>query len=414
MSRAFAVASTLALVPLLGAPLQAQVAVVAETLHTMTGAPLSNGVVVITDGKVAAVGPAATTPIPDGHRRLACVVAVPGLIDARTVVGLSGHLNQPHDQDQLERSTAMQPDLRAIDAYNARERLVGYLRSFGITTLHTGHAPGQLISGQTMVVKSAGRGAEADVLVPFAMIACTLGEQALTDADGPIGTGRPSAAGGQPPRTRSKAVAMLRAELVKAREYAAKMQAAEESKRPARDLRLDVLAQALRREVPLLVTANREMDISAALRVAREFELRLVLDGAAESYLLIDAIKAQGVPVLAHPPMARAVGALKNATMELPKLLADAGVPFALQSGYESYVPKTRVVLWEAAIALQQGLPFERALASITIDAARILGVDARVGSLAPGKDGDVAMFDGDPFEYTSHCTGVVVDGVER
>jgi imidazolonepropionase-like amidohydrolase len=402
-----------ALALFLGGVLPAQVAVTAETLHTMAGPALANGVVVITGGKIAAVGPAATTPVPDGHRRLACKVATPGLIDAHTVVGLSGYLNQPHDQDQLERSSAMQPELRAIDAYNARERLVGYLRSFGITTLHTGHAPGQLISGQTMVVKTTSQGAEADVLVPFAMIACTLGEQALADADGPLGSGR-AAAGGQPPKTRSKAVAMLRAELIKAREYAQKLQIADEQKRPARDLRLEALAQALRREVPLLVTANRETDLSAALRIAREFDLRLVLDGAAESYLLLDAIKAQGVPVIAHPPMARANGALKNATMELPRLLADAGVPFALQSGYESYVPKTRVVLWEAAVALQQGLSFERALASITSDAARIVGVDARVGSLAAGKDGDVALFDGDPFEYTSHCVGVVIDGVER
>ena len=91
--------------------------------------------------------------------------------------------------------------------------------------------------------------------------------------------------------------------------------------------------------------------------------------------------------------------------------LAAAGIPFAFQSGYESYVPKTRVVLFEAAVAAGKGLGFDRALAGVTIDAARILGVADRLGSLAPGKDADLALFDGDPFEYTTHAIGTVVNG---
>jgi imidazolonepropionase-like amidohydrolase len=117
------------------------------------------------------------------------------------------------------------------------------------------------------------------------------------------------------------------------------------------------------------------------------------------------------VPVLAHPPMARTTGALRNATMELPRLLAEKGVPFALQGGYESYVPKTRVVLFEAAIACKQGLPFEQALRAITADAARVLGLEQRLGSIAPGRDADLAVYDGDPFEYTTHCVATVIDG---
>jgi imidazolonepropionase-like amidohydrolase len=400
-----------ALVLLLATAPVAQIAVTAKTVHTLAGPAIQDGVVVVTGGKIAAVGPAATTAVPAGHRVIACEVVTPGLIDARCVVGLSGYLNQPHDQDQLERSTAVQPELRALDAYNARERLVEYLRTFGITTIHTGHAPGLLVSGQTIVVKTTGRGADQDVLVPCAMVACTLGEQALEGGEGPLGSTRPGPVGGQPPRTRGKAVAMLRAELVKAREYASKRALADEGKRPAQDLRLDVLAQVVGGQLPLLVTANREHDISTALRVAEEFSLKLVLDGAAESYLLLDQLKQRNVAVLPHPPMARSTGALKNATMELPSLLAGAGIRFALQSGYESYVPKTRVVLWEAGVALQNGLTHEQALAAITIEAARILGVEARVGSLAPGKDGDLALYDGDPLEYTTHCVGVVIDG---
>ena len=109
--------------------------------------------------------------------------------------------------------------------------------------------------------------------------------------------------------------------------------------------------------------------------------------------------------------MMRAVGEAENLSFETASKLAEAGIPFAIQSGYESYVPKTRVVLLEAGVAAGHGLTFDQALRSITIDAARIIGVDDRVGSLEVGKDGDVAIYDGDPFEYTSHCVGVVIEG---
>ncbi len=97
--------------------------------------------------------------------------------------------------------------------------------------------------------------------------------------------------------------------------------------------------------------------------------------------------------------------------METAVALRKAGIPFALQSGYESYVPKTRVVLFEAAVAAGHGLPFDAALAAVTLDAARLLGIADRVGSLEAGKDADLALFDGDPFEYTSHVTGVMIGG---
>jgi imidazolonepropionase-like amidohydrolase len=110
--------------------------------------------------------------------------------------------------------------------------------------------------------------------------------------------------------------------------------------------------------------------------------------------------------------MVRAFGERENVSFNTPASLATAGIPFAFQSGFEGYVPKTRVVLFEAAIAIQHGLPFDKALASLTIDAARILGIDEQVGSLEVGKDGDLALYDGDPFEYTTHAVGTVIDGV--
>lgn len=376
---------------------QGQVAVRGETVHTMAGAAISDGVVLVRDGKIERVGPASSVPVPSGYKEVRAKVVTPGLVDAHTVVGVSGYLNQPHDQDQLETSAPMQPELRAVDAYNPEDRLVEWVRELGVTTMHTGHGPGALVSGQTMVVKPVYPLRSSAVIVPEAMVAATLGAGALGGQ-------------GKPPGTRSKAIAMLRAELMKAKDYASKADGSEDT-RPARDLRQEALAKVIRRELPLLVTAHRSIDILAALRVASEFDIRVVLDGAAEAHLLVDEIKAAGVPVIVHPTMFRAAGESENLTMEAAAILRKAGIPVALQSGFEGYVPKTRVVLFEAALAAARGLTFDEALATITIDAAKMIGVDERVGSLEAGKDADLVLFDGDPFEFTSHVVGVFIDG---
>lgn len=373
------------------------IAVRAETVHTMAGAAIKDGVVLIKDGKIERVGPASSVSVPAGYKELKAKVVTPGLIDAHSVVGLAGWLNQPHDQDQLERSAPIQPELRAVDAYNAQDPLVTYVRELGITTVHTGHGPGAVISGQTMIVKTVGGEAESAVIVPEAMLAASLGDAAVQP--------------GKTPGNRSKAIALLRAELLKAKDYAAK-QAGPEDKRGSRDLRQEALARVIKKEIPLLVTVYRQTDILNALRIAKEFDIRIVLDGASDAYLVIDQIKQAGVPVIVHPTMARAGGGeMENLSMETVGVLKKAGIPVALQSGFEGYVPKTRIVLFEAAVAAGHGLAFDQALATITIDAAKLLGIDKRVGSIEAGKDADLALFDGDPFEYTSHVTGVVIDG---
>lgn len=377
----------------------AQIAVRGKTVYTMTGAAITDGVVIVRDGKIAEVGAAATLTIPQGMRVLDAVVVTPGLIDAHSTVGLSGIYNQPHDQDQLERSNPIQPELRAIDAFNAREKLIEWIRGFGITTVHTGHAPGELISGQTAIVKTWGETVEESVLVPSAAVAATLGSEAQKNDKG------------KAPGTRGKMMAMLRAEFVKAQEYKAKQEKAAEDKKPDRNLATETLVRVLNREIPLMITANRAQDISSALRLAKEFNIRIWLDGAAESYLLLTDIKAAGVPVILHPTLERAFGDYRNMSFETAGKLHAAGIPVAMQSGYESYVPKTRVVLYEAAWAAANGLSRDEALAMVTIDAAKILGIDNRVGSLAVGKDADLALYDGDPFEYTSHCVGTVING---
>ena len=373
---------------------EAQIAVKGETVYTMNGSAISDGVVLIDDGKIEEVGSASDISIPSGYDVHEAKVVTPGMIDAHSVVGLAGYYNQEHDQDQLETSNAVQPELRAIDSYNAREFLVTYLNNKGITTIHTGHGPGAVISGQTLIVKTTGDTVDESLIEPSKMLAMTLGSGIRRNFSSP--------------GTRSKAVAVLRQELIKAKEYAEKRAAGEEQ---SRNLKTEVLADLLDGEITALVTAHTAHDIVTALRVQEEFGFGMVLDGAAEAYLVIDEIKEAGVPVIIHPPMIRPSGEAKNASMETAAVLVDAGIPVAFQSGYEGYVPKSRIARYEAAIAAANGLGFDGAMYALTMGAAEILGIADRVGSLEEGKDADVVLFDGDPFEYLTSVQAVIVNG---
>lgn len=368
-----------------------QTAVRAGRLYTMAGPRIDNGVVLIKDGRIEAVGSASSVKIPKGYRIVSAEVVTPGLIDAHTVIGLAGYLNQRHDQMQVERSSAIQPDLRAIDAYNAEEALIAWVRGLGVTTIHTGHAPAALVSGQMMIAKTTGRNVDEAVIVPASMIAVTIGQRAM-------GSGNKS------PGTSAKQASMLRAFLIKASAYGKKKEA-------PRDLKLEMMKMVLDKKIPLLVTAHRARDIMTAIRIAREFDIKIVIDGASEAHMVLDEIKRSGFPVILHPTMYRAGGETESLSMETASRLRKAGIRFALQSGYETYVPKTRVALFEAALTVAYGLSFEDALAAVTSDAAEILGLGGRIGSLKPGMDADLALFDGDPFEYTSHCVGTIIDG---
>ena len=381
--------------------------VYADTIHTMAGDAIQDGYVLVRDGDIAAVGQA-DDYAPDGTETIMkAAMVTPGLVDAHTCVGLAGHLNTKHDRDELDRGNPVQPHLRAIDAYNPHERLVEWVRGFGVTTVHTGHAPQALVSGQTMIVKTAGNRVEEAIIKPVAMIACSMSDTAIS---------------GDNPGTRAKASAMLRQKLLDARHYVDKQSSTKNddesddsetdgSKRKRRDLELEALAGVLKGETPLLIHAHKARDIANALRLQEEFDIPIVLDGASESYMLMDDIKASGIPVFIHPTMIRPYGERENLSFETASKLIDADIPVAMQSGYESYVPRTRVVLYEAGMAAANGCDFNDALAMITITPAKILGIDDRVGSIEVGKDGDLALYDGDPFEWTTHCTGVVIDG---
>jgi imidazolonepropionase-like amidohydrolase len=372
----------------------AQIAVIGETVYTMAGEPISNGVVLISNGLIEQVGTADNIQIPDEYEVFRAEVVTPGLIDSRSVVGLAGILNQEHDQDQVEMSNAFQPELRAMDAYNAREDLVKFILRKGITTVHTGHGPGALVSGQTMIVKTAGNTLEESLVDSTTAIAITLGAGIRGDYS--------------TPGTRAKSVAMFRQHLIDGREYS---ESRNSNSPPSRDLQKEVIADLLDGNIYALIHVQRAQDIMTAIRLQREFGFPMMLEGAAESYLVIDEIKEAGVPVIIHPTMVRTWGETQNASFETASKLKEAGIQVIFQSGYEGYVPKTRVALFEAAIAVANGLDPMEALRSLTIDAAYQFGIDDRVGSLEIGKDADLVLFNGDPFEYTTRAQAVIVDG---
>ena len=328
------------------------------------------------------------------------------------MVGLAGWYNVLADQDQDETTGPNQAELRAIDGFNPSEPLLAYLLQHGVTVIQAGPGRSNPIGGQAGIFKTHGSTVEAMTLrFPSAMI-FTLGEVPKKT----YGERK------QTPMTRMGTAALIRQALLGAQSYAKQWQdyasSADDTsedkdhKAPDRDLKKEALAAVVQGELPALFTVHREDDILTALRIAKEFNLTLLLDAATEGYLVAPEIQQAGVPVIVHPSMQR-ISSLEtsNTSLENAAILADAGIRIALQSGFESYVPKTRIVLFEAAIAMVNGLGFERALRAITLDAAQILGIDARVGSLEAGKDADLVLFDGDPFEYTSHIQTVILNG---
>ena len=394
MKHLYKIISCLLLMPFIA---QSQTAIKAETIYTISGAPIKNGVVLIKDGKIESVGTAKEISIPKNYTVVNAKIVTPGFVDARSVVGLSGALNIPTDQDQLEKSSPIQPELRAIDAYNPEEKLVAYVRDYGVTTMHTGHGIGALVSGQTMIVKTKPGKIDAVTLVPMEMLAMTIGSSVQVNFTSP--------------GTKAKQIAMIRTELLKAQGYMQKQNDKDTSKRPATDLKYEALSKLLKGEVKALITVNSTNDIMNAIRLAKEFNFKLVIDGAAEAYKLIDEIKSAHAEIILHATMARNGGDMVNMTRESAAILTAAGIPVSIETGYEAYVPKTHVLLFEAALAVTYGLPYEEGLKAITLNPAKLLGIDKRVGSIEKGKDADLVLFDGDPFEYLSKVCKVMIDG---
>jgi imidazolonepropionase-like amidohydrolase len=377
-------------------------AVRAGRIHTVGKGTIENGIILVKDGKIDAVAAEsdASFKLPADLPVLAAAVVTPGLIDAHSVVSMTGLLNVSADQDQDELSDPNQADLRVLDAFNPTEPLLDYLRMQGVTIVHGHPGRANVIAGQTGIFRTSGRSAEQMTLRFPAGILINLGEVPKATYPNRL------------PSSRMGTAALVRTALAQAQNYARKRAAKDEDKRPPRNLKMDALSLALDGKVPVVFSAHRADDLDTALRLAKEFNLRAQLHLASEAYLMADRIAEAKVPVVVHPTMQR-VGSMETYQCHLcnAAILADHKVPLAIGTGFESYVPKSRVVRYEAAMAMVNGLGFDRALQAITLDAARILGIEDRFGTIEPGKVADLVLYDGDPFEHATHVTHTIQQG---
>lgn len=382
----------------------------AGRIHTAAGQPIEDGAVVVEDGVIKAVGPAADVKRPTGAAVLTAAEVTPGLIDPFTAAGLSGAWNIPADQDQDETSDPNQADLRAVDGFNPHEPLLEFLRANGTTVVHSAPGRAAVIAGRSGVFRADESPADA-ALKPVGGVVVNLGE-APKDAF----RGKPG------PQTRMAVAGLVRKAFSEAQAYREK-QASGGRKAPdgskdqganaPRSPKHDALVPALDGKVPVFFAAHRADDLATALRLADEFKLKPVLVLGTEAYRMADQLKAAGVPVVVHPTMQRAAGSMEtlHAFTGTAAALADKGVPVTIGTGFEGYVPKNRVVRHEAAMAAANGLGHARALKAVTHDAAKLLGIADKYGSIEKGKAADLVLYDGDPFEHATHVTHTLVGG---
>ena len=379
----------------------AEFVVLAERLHPVGRPTIEKGAVHVKDGKIVYAGPQAGFRIPGGIPFVRTFAVTPGLIDAHSVVPLAGEYNIPADQDQNETSDTNQADVRVLDGFNPAEPLMRFLLENGITIVHACPGRQNVIAGQTGVFKTHGHSAEEmTIRFPQAML-FNLGESPKGAYDG------------KKPGTRMGTASLIREQLGKARDRLEKKKTLKEDDDPLeRDLKLEALQKLMEEKLPALFCAQRADDLQTALRVSDEFELKPILVLAAEGFLVKEQLNQQMVPVIVHPTMQR-LGGIETFNTQLTNAahLKNAGVQIAIGSGVEGYVPKTRVIRHEAGLAMTYGLGFDRALQAITLDAAKILGIDDRYGSLEAGKVADLVLYDGNPFEYVTHVEKVIVDG---
>jgi imidazolonepropionase-like amidohydrolase len=374
-------------------------AIYAGRIHTVSNGTIENGVILVEKGKIKFVGPRANAQLLPQTPVLTAAEVTPGLIDAHAVVGLSGALNfKKADQDQDEISDPNQAELRVLDSFNPNEPLLQFVREQGVTVVHAMPGRANVIAGQTGIFRTHGRTAEGMSLRFPAGILVNLGEVPKSTYPGRL------------PSTRMGNANLVRTAFAQAQAYVAKKASAKEP--PSPNLKHEALEPALKKMIPVIFSAHRADDIHTGLRLAKEFDLKPMLTLATEGYLLADQLAAAKVPVVVHPTMQRP-GTLEtfNSYLGNAAALADRKVPLALCTAFEGYVPKTRVLRFEAAMAMVNGLGFDRALRSVTLDAAALLGIDDRFGSIAPGKTADLVLYDGDPFEHATHVTHTLIDG---
>ncbi|CCO08085.1 amidohydrolase [Desulforamulus hydrothermalis] len=378
-------------------------AIINGTVFTMAGPPISRGTVLVEGSKIVQVG--RQLPLPDDIEVFDATgkLVLPGLIDAHTHVGIMEEIYRLEGDDTNETSNPVTPHLRAIDAVNPYDLGFQDALAGGVTTVVTGPGSANVVGGEMVVMKTHGTVVD-DMIIRFpAGLKCALGENPK----------RVYGSGKKMPATRMASAALLRETLVAAQNYLVKQKrAAAEGNIPERDLQMEAVVRVLKKEVPLRVHAHRADDIMTAVRIAREFDLDLVVEHCTEGHLIAPWLAAAGVKAVVGPVISnRAKVELMNRSLETALALCQAGVPFALMTDHP--VVPIQYLSLSAALAVKGGLPEETALKAITVDAAGLLGIRQRVGSLEAGKDADIIVADRSLFDPNHRIEMVFVNGCQ-
>jgi imidazolonepropionase-like amidohydrolase len=380
--------------------------IVNGTVHTMgKQGVIPNGEVLVVDGKIAAVGTALAVPQDCMVLDATGKIVMPGMIDAHCHAGMIEAGGGPEGNELNETASPVTPELRAIDGINPRCESFSDGYKAGITMVATGPGSANVIGGTFAVLKTYGRTVD-DMVVkhPLAM------KMAFGENPKRVYGGKDKS-----PVTRMASAAIIRTWLAKAKEYADKKDKSitlgDTDKAPAFDSQMEALELVIRKKIPIKAHAHRADDILTALRIAREFDVDITLDHCTEGHLIVEELGKCGKGIIVGPSfMFKSKPEVKNRTFETVKLLVEAGALVAIMTDLPcsplEFLPTA------AGMAIRAGLSEPDAMACITISAARILGLEQRVGSLEVGKDADLLIHDPEPLtNLLSRNRMTMIDG---
>jgi imidazolonepropionase-like amidohydrolase len=382
------------------------VAIVGGRVVPINGDPIDDGTVLVADGKITAVG--AGLPVPEGVPVIDAHGSwvLPGFIEAHGHVGVHEEGEGWAGSDSNELTEPVTAHVRALDAINPADLGFRDAVSGGVLAVNVNPGSGNPIGGQTAALKCWGRTVDQMLLKAPAGMKSALGENPK----------RVYGERKQSPATRLGTAAVIRGALVDAANYLAKLDAEqrkpEDERKPIdRDLKLEALGLVLRREIPWRQHCHRADDIATALRIAEEFGYELVIDHGTEAHLLADILAAKNIPVIIGPLFtSRSKVELRNRSLDNPGKLAAAGVTIAITTDHP--VVPINFLAHQAALSVKHGLDRDTALRALTINPARIIGIDDRLGSIEPGKDADLVVWSGDPLDVLSRVQYALIDGL--
>ena len=372
------------------------VAVRGGTILPITGSEIKNGVLVVERGKIVAVGPAGQVKIPAGAKIVEArgKVIMPGLVDSHSHIA---------DAEWNDKASPIQGDVRILDALNPFADGVKRARAGGITTVNIRPGSGHLMSGQTAYLKLRDATRIEDMLICSDPITQICGGMKM--ANGTNSRGDPPF-----PGSRAKSAALVREKFIKAMEYRDGLKAADSTKRPARDLELEGIAQVLDGKRVVHFHTHRADDIMTVLRLQREFGFRVVLHHTSEAWKVAKEIAQAGVPVSLI--VIDSPGGKQEALDWHPEngaALVKAGVLVGFHT--DDWITDSRFFIRAAAMSVRAGMPRQKALEGLTIAGAKILELEKRIGSLEPGKDADFIVLSGDPLSVYTRVEQTWIDG---